>query len=603
MTLSIIGGVALVLVALAGWVGFRALNAKNSLERAQSLVGEIKADATSMNLSAIGPATKKLSAATKDAAQQVNDPIWRVAEYIPVLGKNLTAVRQMADAVDEVATKTVTPVANAAGGISIASLKPVDGKFNLEPLVKLSTALTPAAAHLHTTTQRADAIDLSGTIGQVNDAGVKLKAMLASADSLVSGASDTLKVLPPMLGHDGPRTYLVVFQNLAESTALGGTAASIAEVKVDNGSIAIVGQASSTDFPWRDGNPIIPVDPGVAKIYNDLMYARLNLAPSRPDFPTAAAITQAFWAQYKGENVDGVFSVDPVALSHILGVTGPVKIATGDELASNNVVSLLLNQVYFRYQGKTVYETSALTDPFFGAAAQGIFSSLLTTKANPTALMNAVMQGVREHRVMAWSAHPDEQKVIAGSPLSGILSTTNTEATKVGVFFRDVSASKMDYYMTSAATMKTDVCTAKQPTFTVSVSVNSILELGQVDGLPAYVASARLPGGHFETQVFVYGPPGTTLASSQVDAPGSFSAPMTNGEDLGRPVAAFTTIVGPGETATVTAVFKGKQGTYGAPALQVTPTIRGTKSTIEAPGCVASPNATPTPAPTAKAGK
>lgn len=585
MTLSIVGGVVLVLVALAGWVGFRALNAKNSLEQAQTLVGEIKTDATSMNLSAIGPTTKKLSAATKDAAEQVNDPIWRVAEYIPFLGKNLTAVRQMADAVDEVATKTVTPVANAADGISIASLKPVGGKIDLAPLTTLGAALKPASSALHTTALSVQKLDVNGTIGPVRSAGEKLKSLIDSADSGLASASAALEVVPGMLGADGPRHYVLVFQNLAESTALGGSSASLTELVVDNGAISVGRQASSSTIPWQDGTPIVAPAPSAEALYTPLMYSRLNLATSRPDFPTAAQILSGWWTQDMGGPVDGVISIDPVALAHILGATGPVTLVTGDQLSNKNAVALLLNQVYFRYQGKDDAQTNAMTDPFFADAALKIFTALTTTKANPTTLVHSIVQGVDENRIMVWSSHPEEQKYIETTPMAGVLPTDNKESTTTGVFFRDISASKMDYYLQTAAHLATDTCKPGQPTYTVGVSLSSLISTEAATKLPKYVASARLAKGSFQTEVFVYGPPGTKPVASSIVKSAAYTVQSITTDDLGRPVVAFSTIMGPGENTELSVSFEGAAGDYAAPALRTTPMLNPTKVTVDAPRC------------------
>lgn len=595
VVLSLSGLAVVALLGAGGWLATRVLNAKAALEEAQGLIGTVKDQAGEMDFAGIGDTSVKLSQLTSTALDQAHDPVWRAAEFIPVVGSNLTAVRELTEAVDSIAHDTVAPLASVASGLSVDLLKPVDGKLNIDPIVQLSAAMGPAATAFHAATEKAAAINFASTIGQVKAAGEKANGMLGQADPLITQVADIMEVAPDMLGANGPRRYLLIFENLAETTALGGTAAALSEVTVDNGAISISRQASSQDFPWRGiDRPVLPIDPGVQAVFNPNMYLALNLATSRPDFPTAAQIATAFWEQDIGGTPDGVVSIDPVALSHILGATGPVAMSTGDTLSADNAVALLLNEVYFRYQGP---DGPDQTDAFFEEAAKTLFGALMSSGADPKDLVNAVIQGITEHRIMAWSSHPKEQAILANSPMSGILPKTNDDTTTTGVFFRDMSVSKMDFYLQTAATLTTDVCTAPTPTFTTSVDLHSTITPEQAAELPDYVASGVWKGEKFKTQVFVYGPPGTTLVANSIAVGTTLIADSVAvggddrtfidnpGTDLGRPVATFWVMLEPGETKTVTATFTGAAGTYAAPELWTTPMLHPTAVTVAAEGC------------------
>ncbi|SDT33602.1 Protein of unknown function [Microterricola viridarii] len=576
-----VGGVLIVALAATGWVGYRALSAKDSLEAAQSLIGTVKDQAASADFAGIAQTAALLATHTSDAVTATHDPVWRVGEFVPILGKNLTAVREMSEVVDAIANDTVTPLAAVAGGLGPESLKPIDGRINIDPIVQLSAAMDPAAAAFHEAATRGMAIDVSGTIGPVSEAGALLSGMLGSADALVGDAASILQIAPDLLGANGPRTYVLVFQNLAESTALGGTAAALTELKVDDGAIEIGRQASSGDFPWRDGSPVVAPDPNVEAIFEPLMYTRLNLSTSRPDFPTAAEIAQAFWQEHIGGDVDAVISIDPVALSHLLGATGPIAMSTGDQLSKENAVQLLLNEIYFRYP----LEEISRTDDFFEEAAKSVFNALMSPATDAPKLVSALAQGISEHRILAWSSDPAQQEVLANSPMSGILPANNDAATTTGVFFRDMSASKMDFYLKTAAKLNTDVCTSATPTFTTTVDLASTITQEKADALPAYVASGLWGSEHFRTQVFIYGPPGTTLASTEINSQGRLTTFDLGAEDLGRPVASFMVWLAPGQTSQVTATFVGGAGAYATPELRATPMLHATKLAVEAGGC------------------
>lgn len=66
-----------------------------------------------------------------------------------------------------------------------------------------------------------------------------------------------------MLGGDGPRHYLLMFQNNAEERASGGNPASMAMITVDDGRVTLGRQASSSDFPHPYDKPVwTPTGPG-----------------------------------------------------------------------------------------------------------------------------------------------------------------------------------------------------------------------------------------------------------------------------------------------------------------------------------------------------
>ena len=79
-----------------------------------------------MDFAGVGDTSTRLSVATSRAVDQAHYPLWRAAE-VPFAGRNLSAVRQMAEAIGAVAQDSVAPIASVASGLSAAALKPVDG--------------------------------------------------------------------------------------------------------------------------------------------------------------------------------------------------------------------------------------------------------------------------------------------------------------------------------------------------------------------------------------------------------------------------------------------------------------------------------------------
>lgn len=389
-----------------------------------------------------------------------------------------------------------------------------------------------------------------------------------------------LSVLPPLLGADRQRNYLLVFQNNAEVLPLGGSAASQSLISVDNGDVTIAAQADSTKF--RNGTAVdLAVDPSAAALYGRYLVDHVNTAVTRPDFPTAARILRAFWQRdIDPSPVDAVISIDPLALSRILRATGPIQVG-GVDIDADNAVRILLSDSYVWWDPSKGPEQQEASDGFFAAVARTVFERVASGSFDIQTMIGAVRGAIDHGSIMVWSDDAELSPWIDGARVAGTLPTDNVDATVVGVFFRDSSSSKIDYYMDSTVGVAA-ACGEGGGTFAVDVRLHLDLTTEQAEALPNYVAFSRSLQTGFHTQVIVYGPPGTTVAGATFGAREA-QVISTETDDLGRPVAIVETVLNPGEEATVHVSFTGA-GTFGPLDTRVTPMIRPTEVSEE-DGC------------------
>lgn len=583
--------IVLVLVGggVAAWVvGTKVVDqayaARDALEQAIPLAATAKTQILDGDSEGAQATVAQLEELTSEARAATDGDLWRLAEAVPVVGGNLTAVRTVAAVVDDLAVDAVEP----ATQLSIQSLAPVDGRIDTAAITQASAIVDQAAIAVDAASASLASIDRSGLIGQVESGITQLDDVIAEIQPLIEPARAALTLLPGLLGAETPRNYLVLVQNNAESRGTGGNPAALVMMHVEDGAISIAQQASSSDFRNGRATPITDLDPEAVALYGDKIGRYMQDVTTTPDFAESARVMGAFWAESFGTPVDGTLSIDPVALSYLLSATGPVALPNGDVLAADNVVSTLLNDVYFRYNSGNTRFDNEMQDAYFAAAAGAVFSAL-TSVQDPRELVDQVVRAVDEGRILYVPTAQVEIDAIAGSRLSGRLPADNAGVTMVGSYVNDITEGKLDYYLDTAVGVSSDVCSADAataPTFTVSTTLTSTLQPGDVAGLATYISPARFfPKGEISTDLVVYGPVGASFVSASLDGAAASAAPVTH---LGRPAVKINVLNQPGTAHEITVTFAGQaDAEYGPIEAWHTPMVRDTPLTVDASGCAA----------------
>lgn len=370
-----------------------------------------------------------------------------------------------------------------------------------------------------------------------------------------------------------------MFQNPAESRALGGTALSFAVVKVDQGRIEL-----SDTMPAGFGTfnkyseSVIPIPDGAGDVYPGGSFGTyIPNVTLRPSFTTAAETTQEMWKRQFGYAVDGVISIDPVALGYILRSTDPITLSSGDILTSESLVPLLLNTVYLRYNSGDAVEDNLAQDLIYGEAVGATFTRLTSGALNPKVLVAALMQGWEERRVLYWSANESESAQLTTLGRNGEIPISDAKTDRVGVYFQDNVGSKLNFYLHQNVHLATAECRDDgRQNHRVTVDLTSSVP-AEVDSLPPAVVGAwereDLEPGVQRMIVMLYAPPGSQIVGTSVNG-----QPMAIKElhDTHYPVGQIVVSVEPGGTATL--VYDLVSGDAGAKALeaQVTPMVNAT---------------------------
>ncbi|HWI30516.1 MAG TPA: DUF4012 domain-containing protein, partial [Microbacterium sp.] len=319
--------------------------------------------------------------------------------------------------------------------------------------------------------------------------------------------ADVTSVLPSMLGSEGPRSILLAFQNNAELRTGGGITAAFAEVRAEGGALTLVDQASSGDFPGLD-EPIMALPESTTTLYGAAAGQWVQNITMPADFEVSGRLASEWWNLRTGHRPDLVVSVDPLALQAALAVLGPVDVPGWGQLTGDDAAHRLLVEPYL------TLADSEQQDAVFEDAAASAFGVLLAGSANPVGLFTGLQQPIAEGRISAWSAHEDEQAVLAAGPLGGPAARQRAVGDDAfAVYLNDATGAKMDSFLSAGIATTVAECRADgRRDITVAVTLTNTAAADAASTLPVSLTGNGMYGvapGNIGTYVTVSAPSGT----------------------------------------------------------------------------------------------
>ncbi|WP_035880512.1 DUF4012 domain-containing protein, partial [Cryobacterium sp. MLB-32] len=347
----------------------------------------------------------------------------------------------------------------------------------------------------------------------------------------------------------------------------------------ENGKLELTQQATSTDFP-RYATPVVDLPTDTRSIYGNITGQFMQDTTLTPQFPLTGEIVREMWRQQFGVEVDGVISIDPVTLSYLLNATGPITLATGDVLTADNAVQLLLADVYARYTNPNDQ------DAFFAEAASSVFSKVSSGEADPVKLIEQLGRAGGENRVLVWSAHDEEQAVLADTTIAGGLPVSDQFEKNFGVYLNDGTGSKMDSYLDVKYALGQATCRQdRRPNYGLDVTLANTAPADAATSLPGYVTGRgafKVTPGNIKTMVSAYGAPDMDNMGMTRDGAEVGYHPAT---DEGYPVSSLDVELAPGESTVLHFKWLGAEPFDGELFVQSTPLISLPETTVLTVGC------------------
>lgn len=511
-----LAAVALLLLVALVWTAWLAYQTAHDLRSAEQAVDRIRAAVSAEDSSARTEAIEELEEAAGNANDRTSGWWWSALTRAPIVGDDMGGIQDLSNSLNVLAVDAFGPL-----GETVDELDSVvaGGRINLDKLEDIAPKVATAHGAFATAAQIVEDRDSAGFAGVLRSRYERYVSEVSQLARDLGSAEDSLQVLPTMLGGSDSRQYLLIFENNAEIRATGGLPGSWALVKAEDGKLSMTRQGSAGDFSvYRE--PIGDITPSEEALFGREIGRFFQDPNFTPDFPRAAEIFNEFWAgEFPGEPIDGVISIDTVALSYVLEGTGPVE-SGGFTLTPDNVVQKLLSEVYKE-------PDTSKQDEVFRNVARAVFDSATSDLEDPIALLEGIARATREGRFKVAPFTQAEAKALDGTRILGQLAGDEGATPHIDIAFNDATASKMSYYLRYRADARSLSCDAGRQRIALTISLSESISASDAKSLPPYV-TGKAPAGVA---------PGSQLVRAHVFAPfgGSFSNIKINGQAVAAP--------------------------------------------------------------------
>lgn len=533
-------------LALLAWGAVSTLAVARHATAASSHVREVQSAIEQEDYPGAEEATREAARDTSAAQDAASSLPLRLASHLPGRAGALTgAVRTVVSASDLAVSSGALPLVEVASTAEDPrSLLRADGSIDVQQVSAAAARVHPAAGALRRAQRQVDGVDLGvlpaplrRSVLSARDGVEELAVRAAEADSV-------LAVLPAALGADGPRSYLVAFQNTAELRPTGGIVGSWALVGVEDGRTRLTAVGSNDDLESLQG-PVRDLGQEYTALYPPEKVRFSQNVNLSPNFPDAGLLLSDLWAAQGRPRPDGVVAVDPSGLAPLLAGAGDIAVPGGPSINAGNVVDVLLRQVYEDFAAH-----NAARKDYLSAVIGTAFSQALGGGAFKTATLRGVLDAARGGHIVAWSPRSDEQAALTAAGLSGALPEPSVDT--AGVYLTNIAASKLDYWLTETVTTSGG-CAARPATLQVE------LRNGAPREVPDYVANKGKGVARTTETVLlaVYLPPQRGVSGITVDGR---AAPFSAGTERGWSLARLSVAVPRGATTTVDVALTGSAG-------------------------------------------
>ena len=239
------------------------------------------------------------------------------------------------------------------------------------------------------------------------------KKQLDSLQAPISLLANTLDATPVLLGFDGERHYLVLFQNNFELRPGGGFIGSYGLLTIQNGRVKDMSIHNVYDADGKLTADIAPPFP--LQRFMGASHWFLRDSNFDPDFPTSASQAASFLKLETGQNVDGVIGIDVSFLSNLLGATGPITLPDYQQRLTKDNFYLLTQS----HAEDNSFPGSTQKQDFLRSAEQALLSHLQNRQFSHQKMVSVLADALAQKHLLFAFPDPTMQKLFSVNNLSG----------------------------------------------------------------------------------------------------------------------------------------------------------------------------------------
>ena len=497
---------------------------------------------------------------------QLGSPVWASAETTPVIGKELSSIKQLLYIASDALDALVRPPMELMREYPLTEIK-VDNGFNAKLIYPYIDYLEDVAPYLRDICADMQTLDLNlvDREGKISSYTVLLSDLLGVYDEY----KDMLPLLRDLLGENGDRCYMIVAQNSSETRAAGGFPGAVGLLNSFDQVVYL------TDFLsiYENTNRMAPKECKITdqeiKIFSRAV-AKTHDSCNFPDFERMAEIIALSSEQRYEEPVHGVISMTPVIVQRILAFAGEVTLSDGTVINGENATKYLQHDLYYQYLGVDKKSgAAAAADELFAETARSTFELMLSSFSINDIMnyVNVFRQGIADRTIMVWVKDPEQQKLVREAGWSGTLNYDPMKP-QAGVYFSLLTPSKLGWFLDIDTTIGDYTTNADgSRTYKMTCVLRNTLTMQELNAASAYIIGGYQ--GTISGGLQLFAPAGGKVENFHSDNGRSLIIDEYKGLQLGY----FFPFINPGETITITYDLTTAPGVTEELTLSATPTL------------------------------